>query len=127
MPELSTAVSSWLLQHAWPGNVRELKNAADRFVLGLDEHAQGMGQYGGDSRSDAALGRDGQSGDVESDYGVRMDHYERHIIEEELRAAQGQLSAAAQRLNLSRKTLYRKMKKHQIDKELFRLAEDSGS
>lgn len=127
LPELSVEVSSRLLQHEWPGNVRELKNAADRFVLGLDENAQGMGQSGGDTQSAATSGRAGQSGDVESDYGVRMDHYERHIIEEELRAAQGQLSAAAQRLNLSRKTLYRKMKKHQIDKELFRLAEDSGS
>ncbi|ANG64623.1 C4-dicarboxylate ABC transporter [Marinobacterium aestuarii] len=108
LPELSAAQSTRLLQHDWPGNVRELKNAADRFVLGIGESAMA---------TDEAPGG----------YEERMDHYERHIIREELKAAQGQLNAAAQRLNLSRKTLYRKMKKHRLDKQLFKAGEDDGS
>ncbi len=53
-------------------------------------------------------------------YDERMELYERQILEEGLIAAQGQLNEAAERLNLTRKTLYRKLKKHQLDKQQFK-------
>lgn len=111
LPELSPTAITGLLQHDWPGNVRELKNAADRFVLGISESTLTVASDGGDAGPGS--------------YDERMDLYERSILEEGLRAAQGQLNEAAVLLDLSRKTLYRKMKKYQLDKQQFK-AEDSG-
>lgn len=112
LPELQPETITHLLQHPWPGNVRELKNAADRFVLGISE------------TSLASLKRD--EGPAGCSYEERMDQFERQILEQGLRAAQGQLHEAADLLDLSRKTLYRKMKKHQLDKQDFRSASEKG-
>ena len=107
-PALSQAEVAHLLQHDWPGNVRELKNAADRFVLGISE-----------TKLAAMVTEEGSSGS----YDQRMELYERQVLEEGLIAAQGQLHEAAELLNLTRKTLYRKLKKHQLDKQLFKIPE----
>ncbi|MEH6578397.1 MAG: sigma-54 dependent transcriptional regulator [Amphritea sp.] len=108
LPELSPAEITYLLQHDWPGNVRELKNAADRFVLGISE---------------TSLASTDTEEDSYGSYEERMELFERHVLEEGLRAAQGQLNEAAELLNLSRKTLYRKLKKHQLDKQQFKAPE----
>ncbi|MCL6417433.1 sigma-54 dependent transcriptional regulator [Aestuariirhabdus sp. Z084] len=109
MPALSPVEASRLLQYPWPGNVRELKNAADRFVLGIRETV-------------ATVWPDEH--DLESiSYDQQMKRYELRILEKGLNATQGQLNEAAELLNLSRKTLYRKMKKHQLDKLHFKSLE----
>ena len=107
-PELTPSHLTKLLQHDWPGNVRELKNAADRFVLGINE---------------TQLGSLDTEEDSVGSYEERMELFERQILEEGLVAAQGQLNEAAEFLNLTRKTLYRKLKKHQLDKQLFKIPE----
>ncbi|OMH32065.1 sigma-54 dependent transcriptional regulator [Motiliproteus sp. MSK22-1] len=114
LPELSPPQVSHLLQHDWPGNVRELKNAADRFVLGISETTLDFNEHQHEQNV---------KGDCTTGYEERMDLFERQILEEGLRAAQGQLNEAAEQLNLSRKTLYRKMKKHHLDKQQFRTSE----
>lgn len=111
LPTISSAFIDHLIQNQWPGNVRELKNAADRFVLGISE------------TSLASIKRED---DTSSSYEERMGQFERHIIEEGLRAKNGQLNEAAELLDMSRKTLYRKMKKHQLDKQQFKAHEEDG-
>ncbi len=105
MPELPSQLVTDLLQQLWPGNVRELKNAADRFVLGIAENSF-------DSTDSTPLSS--------SDYEARMEQFERQLLEEGLRTAKGQVSKAAQLLNLTTKTLYRKMKKHYLNKKVFK-------
>ncbi len=105
MPELPSQLATDLLQQPWPGNVRELKNSADRFVLGIAENSF-------DSTASPPL----SSGDYEA----RMEQFERQLLEEGLRTAKGQVSKAAQLLNLTTKTLYRKMKKHYLNKKVFK-------
>lgn len=105
LPELTPEYLAFLLEQTWPGNVRELKNAVDRFVLGITE------------TSLATLKRDDDSN---GSYEERMEQFERSILEQGLRASGGQLNEAAELLDLSRKTLYRKMKKHQLDKQVFK-------
>ncbi len=111
LPVITSSFIDHLIQHQWPGNVRELKNAADRFVLGISE------------TSLASIKRED---DTSSSYEERMGQFERHIIEEGLRAKNGQLNEAAELLDMSRKTLYRKMKKHQLDKQQFKAHEEDG-
>jgi two-component system, NtrC family, C4-dicarboxylate transport response regulator DctD len=109
LPSITPSYLDYLIQHQWPGNVRELKNSADRFVLGISENSL------------ASIKRED---DINGSYEERMDQFERHIIEEGLRATNGLLNEAAELLDMSRKTLYRKMKKHQLDKQQFKAPED---
>lgn len=105
LPDLTPDYLTYLLKHPWPGNVRELKNAVDRFVLGITE---------------TSLATLKQEEDRHGSYEERMEQFERGILEQGLRASGGQLNEAAELLDLSRKTLYRKMKKHQLDKQIFK-------
>jgi two-component system C4-dicarboxylate transport response regulator DctD len=105
MPALAPQAIDKLLQQPWPGNVRELKNAAHRFVLGIDQP----------STEDSKL-----AAIDDADHEKRMDAFERQLLEQSLRASKGQVSETALLLNLTTKTLYRKMKKHQIDKNAFK-------
>jgi two-component system C4-dicarboxylate transport response regulator DctD len=85
----------------WPGNVRELRNAADRFVLGLDGAADEM------------RGDDGPQRLAE-----RVAAYERNLIASALAAHGGSLKRVYEQLGVSRKTLYEKMQKYGLDKNL---------
>lgn len=50
----------------------------------------------------------------------QMEAVEKHLIETALRACNGQVSAVAERLQLPRKTLYDKLRRHEIDPAAFR-------
>ncbi|MEO8408118.1 MAG: helix-turn-helix domain-containing protein, partial [Oxalobacteraceae bacterium] len=87
----------------WPGNVRELRNIADRFVLGLLD----------DMLMPSGIRRDGSLAD-------QVDAFEKSIIEDGLRRLEGNVVAAAESLNIPRKTLYDKLKRFEISAEKFR-------
>jgi len=105
MPELSPQYTNSMLSHNWPGNVRELKNSADRFILGITE-----------SNSCATPELEGST----ISYDERMDQFERQLLEEGLRTGNGQIKETAELLNMTSKTLYRKMKKHLLDKNTYK-------
>ena len=107
IPSLNASFTDALIHASWPGNVRELKNSADRFVLGI---------------TPAALpgATDLQANLHPSNYDSRMEQFERVLIEQGLKSTQGQVNKAAELLNLTTKTLYRKMKKHQLDKKTYK-------
>ena len=105
MPELSPQYTDSMLSHNWPGNVRELKNAADRFILGITE-------ISGNTTPELDENMNG--------YDERMDQFERQLLEEGLRTGNGQIKETAELLNMTSKTLYRKMKKHFLDKNTYR-------
>ena len=50
----------------------------------------------------------------------QMEQYERNVLTEALIESAGNINEVSSKLNLPRKTLYRKMKKHQLDKESFK-------
>ncbi|CAH7020447.1 C4-dicarboxylate transport transcriptional regulatory protein DctD [Vibrio chagasii] len=97
-----------LCRHEWPGNVRELRNVADRFVLGI------VGD-GFDLQSPIC-----ESTGEDFAFEKQMDQYERNVLTEALIESAGNINEVSSKLNLPRKTLYRKMKKHQLDKESFK-------
>lgn len=98
-----------LLHYEWPGNVRELRNIADRFVLGIEGDGFSLNH---------------QSADIDElsldKFDQKLEDYERKLIEDSLVTAAGHIGHAAEQLKMSRKTLYRKMKKFQLDKQTFR-------
>ncbi len=91
-------VISDIAQRDWPGNVRELRNAADRFVLGLDGERQ-LGEVSG--------------------LADRVAEFERSVIASALVAHGGSLKPVYELLRISRKTLYEKMQKYGLDKKLL--------
>lgn len=105
-----------LLTHDWPGNVRELRNAAERMALGIEEPAVSS-ISGIDDRHPAHAGGIRPLADV-------VNGAERAAIIAALQECGGRVGRAADSLGLTRKTLYLKMRKYDLDKGEFRLEED---
>lgn len=95
----------------WPGNVRELKNYIKRLCVygGSGDAAAGHGQpSAGDRQPESASLRQA------------MDEAEQKHIVNVLRMCKGQISAAHKILKISRKSLYDKINKHNIDLNVLR-------
>ncbi len=102
---LSDMQSQALLKHDWPGNVRELRNCAERFVL--------LGYL---AVSDDDVNHQPSALSLADNIAV----YEKSLIEQALGQTNGSITHTMQVLNLPRKTLYDKMKKHKINKSRFK-------
>jgi two-component system C4-dicarboxylate transport response regulator DctD len=101
--------------HDWPGNARELRNVADRFVLGIDGQGFNL-QNTVATNSDEGF-----------DFDLQMEGYEKALLSEALAKSEGNINASSEQLNLPRKTLYRKLKKYNINKSDFRTKVNKGT
>lgn len=111
-PDALTALGAY----QWPGNVRELRNLLEKLhVLGLGPEVELSDLPGeirtapGDAASRHAAPAQGGTG---SDARVPLrsiEDAERQVVKDALVAEKGNLSRAAQRLGISRPTLYRKL------------------
>ena len=97
-----SAAMQTLLEYAWPGNVRELEHAVERAVL--------MAQGESVRSSDLGLrvGREG-AGRLEE---MSLEDVESLLIKKALARYEGNVSAAAEALGLTRSALYRRLKKY---------------
>ncbi|MEL6277538.1 MAG: sigma-54 dependent transcriptional regulator [Pseudomonadota bacterium] len=103
--EVPSAVLAQVAARDWPGNVRELRNAAERFVLGLDLELS----------NDA----DPHAEAKQSSLAERVSEFERNAISAELTAQNGRLKETYEALGLSRKSLYEKMQKYGLSRSDF--------
>ncbi|MDP2572337.1 sigma-54 dependent transcriptional regulator [Vibrio penaeicida] len=103
-----------LHKHTWVGNVRELKNVAERFVLGI------VGD-GFDLEAPIEVDKTAKTLGFEE----QIDQYEKNLLVTALSESSGNINQVSETLNLPRKTLYRKMKKHQLDKDSFKVLKRS--
>ncbi|GGE15701.1 two-component system, NtrC family, C4-dicarboxylate transport response regulator DctD [Gemmobacter megaterium] len=101
LPERLSALAT----RDWPGNVRELRNLAERYVLNLDP-----------LDTTGARGAAAPTGTRLAD---RMADYERSLIAGAIAAHGGRLKAVYESLGISRKTLYEKMQRHELDRRLI--------
>ncbi|SDF66311.1 sigma-54-dependent transcriptional regulator [Terriglobus roseus] len=92
-----------MLHYAWPGNVRELDHTLERAVL--------MARSEYISLSDLALQTDGPATPNSLDE-MDLEAVEAHLVRKALNRYQGNVSAAAEALGLSRGALYRRMEKY---------------
>ena len=103
-----------LCKYDWPGNVRELRNVTERMAVsaeGVNITIDDIPKY---------IFRDS----IEKDYrkgqvGLRriVETVEKDLIIEILREAKGNKTKAAEKLNIQRATLYRKMEEYNIEDE----------
>lgn len=107
--KLSGAAVAALMRHSWPGNLRELK-----FVL---QRAQWVCEDGVIMAEDLALPEVGSEQDAVVDDAVpapgeSLHRAERKVIIETLALYGSDVTRAARALDMSRATLYRKIKQH---------------
>jgi len=111
---LEPALLERLVRHSWPGNVRQLRNVL-RTMLALRSSdlltladfkeewlAGGAGEEGAASRNPAAA-EEGESA---------LSEAEREALRRMLETCHWNVSAAAARLHISRRTIYRKIHRH---------------
>lgn len=87
-----------ILRHAWPGNAREVRNAAHRYLAGLD--------WMDEPAATTPTAEDGR------DLATQVADFERGVLEKELHLAAGNLKRVMERLGLPRKTLADKLAKY---------------
>jgi transcriptional regulator with PAS, ATPase and Fis domain len=111
-----TATMELLLRYSWPGNVRELRNLIENLVLMTLTGIVTPRDLPEDFLEATAIqpastpARTGQVATVsEGDEIARFDEMERRAIERAVANAGGNIAAAADKLGLSRATLYRKL------------------
>lgn len=93
-----------LVSHDWPGNVRELRNSAERYVL--------LGNLG--HLNPAQPIQESQP------LAEQVAEFEKILIEQALASHHGKINDTLDTLHVARKTLYDKMQKYGIDKDLYK-------
>jgi two-component system, NtrC family, response regulator HydG len=103
---LSPDARDKLLGYGWPGNVRQLRNVIDSAVVMCEGNVI--------LADDLGL-RDATSGEqLES---LRIDYWERKLIQQALKRTGGNIPEAARLLGLGRATLYRKVEEYGIERK----------
>ncbi|HEY5950001.1 MAG TPA: sigma-54 dependent transcriptional regulator [Kofleriaceae bacterium] len=112
---LSDDAKEWIAAYSWPGNVRELRNQIERIVLLENEDVVRSEHF---RSEDAARVRvaDSPTGrrvriTLPPD-GMPLEMLEKEILRTALARVDGNVSAAARFLSVSRQTLMYRMKKH---------------
>jgi DNA-binding NtrC family response regulator len=102
-----------LVNYDWPGNIRELKNIVERMIVLSSGEMLTLEQVPEDIRH----GRHGATGAVGSValQGVsKIADAEKELIQKALQETRGNKSTAAEKLGISRRTLYRKLEEYKI-------------
>jgi two-component system response regulator HydG len=103
---LSPDARDKLLGYSWPGNVRQLRNVIDSAVVMCEGNVI--------LADDLGLRDASHSDQLES---LRVDFWERKLIQEALKRTAGNIPEAARLLGLGRATLYRKVEEYGIERK----------
>ncbi|MBF4422548.1 sigma-54-dependent transcriptional regulator [Vibrio anguillarum] len=106
LPAVELSYLSLLRAHQWPGNVRELRNVAELYAIGIVKLTGKERLY--------------NQSDLLSPLDELVDDYEKQIIEDALFLHSGRVADAANYLQVPRKKLYLRMKKHGLEKDDFK-------
>ncbi|MGD8170553.1 sigma-54-dependent transcriptional regulator [Vibrio sp. TRT 21S02] len=106
LPAVDSNYLGLLRAHDWPGNVRELRNVAELYAIGIVKLTGKERIY--------------TQTELQSPLDELVDDYERRIIEDALFLHSGRVSDAANYLQIPRKKLYLRMKKHGIEKDDYK-------
>jgi transcriptional regulator with PAS, ATPase and Fis domain len=90
-----------LLKYKWPGNVRELQHTMERAVILSEEQVLKPSDFFLSSSSISSF----------DSFAGSLEEMEALLIEKTLKQCEGNYTLAAERLGISRQTLYNKMKK----------------
>ena len=116
VPELPERTLAEMLRHTWPGNVRELRNAIERMVITAHGGVAGPFTLDDSFAAGRLLSVPATSGRLREE----MERTERAVIESVLRENSGEIGVTAESLGISRRALYERMRKYDLNKDDFR-------
>ncbi|HNX69635.1 MAG TPA: sigma-54 dependent transcriptional regulator [Candidatus Omnitrophota bacterium] len=99
-----------LIRYDWPGNIRELKNIVERMIVLSSGERLTLDQVPEDLRGEkSAPPLPRHPGGVS-----RITDVEKELIQNALKQTKGNKSLAAEKLGISRRTLYRKLEEYKL-------------
>jgi two-component system response regulator AtoC len=120
MTEVDPEVTEILMRYSWPGNVRELQNILKRAIamtthqlLTVEDLPDEIVVQGGERRSKDR----GGFFEVRTQ---RLNAFEKWYLTNLLKGCVGDVSRAARKAEIPRGTLYRLLKKHNLNPDNFR-------
>jgi len=123
--DIEPALLDRLVRHSWPGNIRQVRNVvrtmlalrtSDRLTL-ADFSEEWLA--GAAAPTQIAARGDQQRGDIDQDGEGVLSGAERDAMRRTLESCRWNVSAAAARLHISRRTMYRKMHRHGLARRSF--------
>ncbi len=112
-PTLSEDTLEKFMNYQWPGNVRELENVIERLVVLVDKDVIDVDDLAPDIMG-AAPSR------MDFDYRSAKDKFEKDFITDLLKRCNGNVTAAARMAGLSRRNLYDKIERYNINIDEFK-------
>ena len=109
-PRLSQQATARLAEYRWPGNVRQIENLCRQLVIGARGEVIDADHLPADIRQPPAVGRD-STPDFERGLEMAVMKFERDAIVAALRTHSGNRTEAARQLNISRRTLYKRIRR----------------
>jgi DNA-binding NtrC family response regulator len=103
-----------LLDYNWPGNIRELKNIVERMIVLSSGDLLTLEQVPEDIRQGRLLAVGGANGNASFQGISKITDAERELIQKALQETRGNKSTAAEKLGISRRTLYRKLDEYKL-------------
>jgi DNA-binding NtrC family response regulator len=97
----------YLEKQHWPGNLRELANAVERACILSPQDILGPREFGAPSDEHINPCREKKLKDA-------MEEHEKKLLLEKLQARHWRIGETASCLGISRKSLWEKMKRHEI-------------
>ena len=101
--KLSTHALEKLSNHDWPGNVRELQHAIEKAVIMSDSQVLNPADFSFKSAPKGGIS-------VE----MTLNDMEKKLITDTMKRYNNNLSAVASKLDITRQTLYNKIKKYDL-------------
>lgn len=111
---LTSSVMEVLTNHSWPGNVRQLRNVVEAIMVLATREVVDLAALPSTLLDDLE-GEAAHPSDKRRVREVTLGQVERDAISAAIVGRQGNLTQVARDLNISRSTLYLKVKKHALD------------
>ena len=111
-----------MMSYYWPGNVRELENLVERTVIMAKDHVISEIELPMPNQKQARERFEDIDNDQITDNSLEdfLAHYENIYITRLLKRCNGRIDSSAKISGIDVKTLYRKMKKYNINKDIFK-------
>jgi DNA-binding NtrC family response regulator len=102
-----------LVDYNWPGNIRELKNIVERMIVLSSADMLTLDQVPEDIRQGRPLAA-ATNGNASLQGISKITDAEKELIQKALQETRGNKSTAAEKLGISRRTLYRKLEEYKL-------------